>query len=289
MSKTIAKTIDKLVPRHEKIPKNIHVSLETFLSRLANFNRKFHGTKYRLTQWNSLCAEHKLEFEKSITAAKKFKLNKKTRATRFNLSLTDSRIENEFEALLYSFSSTLTALTRLIACFMKGSTDFKSHSKLSSTLKSHANLSRIQLVVDKARDFWANELKNRRDAATHYIALSIQSTFINTKSNSSRSKKNVIHIGITKTSTKSVSIWEDIIPTIGGTVHQSVIREENGHTKETHELLDNEKRLILHSEHPIPPKPELIDGEKYVRLLHRNLNSYISKVLMELKYYSNRS
>lgn len=283
MTKAIYKSLDKLVPRGGKKPNNIHVSLETYLSRLANFNRKLIGTKYRIEKWNSTVSEHKIKFDQNSDFLKKYKFPKNIKITNYSFSLQDTKIENEFESLLYSISSALTALTRIIACFLNGATDFHSHSRLSNTLKKYDELNAIYLIVDKANNLWASEMTARRDAAMHYIALFITSSFQKSKSGKINRKNKIVRIGIPITPQKNVSLWDDVIPVIGGFTHTSIITNDSDVTTESHQLVDSKKKIIIQINSPLPKKPEQIDGEKYVKDLYKNFNRYINLVLTSLR------
>ncbi len=173
-------------------------------------------------------------------------------------------------------------MTRVVACFLKNSTDFHSHSKLPATLLRHERLKQSQLIVANACSLWADELTARRDAATHYVALTVTSSFERSKTNSSSIKKTVSRISISKTPLKYVSLWEDTLPTLRGSQHKSIIYGDSNGKKEEHELLDMEERIIVRRNSPMPEKPEVVDGEKFVKSLLKNFDDYISKLLSSL-------
>lgn len=276
MRKKIDIILDSLVPRDGETPECIYISLEEYLSRLSNLTRKLRGVNHRMKCWKAICKEHRMEFDRVANSRNNLKLPK---SGKFGYSLIDPRLENEFEVLLYSILSTLSALTRVVACFLKSSTDFHSHSKLPTILLKHEKLKQSQLIVANACNLWADELTARRDAATHYVALTVTSSFERSKSNSSSLKKTVSRIAISKKPLKYVSLWEDILPTLGGSQHTSIIYDESSDIKEEHELLDKKNRLIVRRNSPLPNKPEVIDGEKFVQSLLKKFDEYVITLL----------
>ena len=285
MDKKVAKILDSLIPRGGTAPHVIHVSFEDYLSRLSNLYRKLEGVEYRMKRWNTVCEDHKKNFDKMAEFRESMKFPDGRKIDRLSESLRDIKVENEFEMLLYSISSTLSALTRVVACFLKGSPDFHSHSRLPSLLLKHQGLNKSQSIVANACESWAKELTERRDAATHYLAVSIESSVVHSKSDSFRTKKEVKRIGLTKKPVKFVSLWEDILPTFGGSTHTGIsLYDEKADTKqEIHELHDAQKRIIIRRESPLPRMPELIDGEKYVQGLYKHFNHYVIALLSSLK------
>ena len=96
MTNDIRLLIDNLIPRGGEKPISIYVSLEEYLSRLANFNRKIAGTNYRIYTWKKVCEENEAEFQRHLNSPDNLSLKYKT----YTISSRDSRIENEFEMLL---------------------------------------------------------------------------------------------------------------------------------------------------------------------------------------------
>jgi hypothetical protein len=272
MTEDIAKAIDNLVPRGGIAPACITVPLEDYLSRLSNLNRKLYGVKHRCQCWNAQCEEHLSQFEKQIGFDVK-KLSTK-KINKFSYSLRNTQIENEFEALLYSFTNALTSLTRVIACFMNTS-NFHSHSRLSKVLKDNSRLAHILETVTKARIDWTDELTQRRDASTHYITLSVVST-IDSTINEGELNQVKTRVGIPKTSQKFLSLWNDEIPTIGGS-STTVLTYENG--TQMRELKDKNEQLILRREGTFHTVDETIDGIEYSITITRHFQSYILKIL----------
>ena len=87
-NKYIRSLIDNLVPRGGEKPVNVYVSLEEYLSRLANFNRKFAGTNYRIQTWKKVFEENEIEFKKRQNSAGELSIKYKT----FTISSRDSRL-----------------------------------------------------------------------------------------------------------------------------------------------------------------------------------------------------
>jgi hypothetical protein len=283
MDKTIRKILDALIPRGGRTPNCIHVSLEDYLSRLSNLNRKLAGTRYRMIRWNAVCKEHKMSFDKEVNSVELLKSFQTSKVKTASYSTRSAAIENEFEVLLYSITSTLATLTRVVACFLKGSTQIHSHSKLPNILSKHQGFEKSQSIVANACSSWANELTERRDASTHYITLSAISSILYSKSDALPTKKTILRFGVAKKSVKYVSLWEDELPTLGGYNYKSMISEESGNKQETHELLDMKMRMIVRRDTPLPTKPELVDGEKYVRGMYKSFQKYVSILLSSLK------
>jgi hypothetical protein len=270
--------LDKLIPRGGEKPQIIKVSLEEYLSRLSNFNRKFLGLMYRMECWADLCKNHKEKFDKKLAIQNLNKLveENKFKKVDFSYSIRDIRLENEFEVVLYSMTSVLSALTKVVVCFLEGSTQAHSHNRLSSILLKQQDFLQLHSLVNKAYNTWGKQLTDRRDAATHYIALSIKSSYCHSKSNNFSIEHNSLKVGITKTSTKYNSLWEDDLPTSGGSEHVAIKYDTNF---ETHELKDANGQLIVRRESTLPIKPELIDGEKYLWDLYQNLENYIVDII----------
>lgn len=279
MDQELTQLIDSLIPRGGVKPDSIYVRLEDYLCRMSNFNRKLLGTEYRMQQWTALCKEHKIHFDNAIKFFDSLEIHETKKYKTFNHSLRDIRLENEFETLLYSISTTLSSLVRVIACFIQNATNFHSHSKLSNLLAKHKGFEDIKSIVTDAYKLWANELTDRRDAATHNIALSVNSSIVVSKTDTVRLNKSVVRVGITKEPLKYNSLWDDNLPVIGG----ANLLSKYGDNQEIHELLDKEERVIVRREVPLPAKPELIDGEEYVESLYKNFIEYVRMLLLSLK------
>jgi len=279
MENKISEVIDKLIPRGGNKPNGIYVSFEEYLSRLSNLNRKLYGTKHRMTQWRKLCEEHLTEFNKSRLVQEPIAFVENRLGSVFTFSSRDIRLENEFEVLLYSITSALSSVARVVPCFIKNSTHFHSHSKLYDLLKKQKDFDDIQLLVSKAGDVWATELINRRDIATHYIALSLTSSVSFSKKGKEVESKTITKIALTKKPIKYVSLWDDILPTLKSSSHEAQFGSDG---EEIHKLLDAKNQIIVLRETPLPEKPEMIDGEKYVDTVYQNFNQYILDLLSAL-------
>ena len=72
------------------------------------------------------------------------------------------------------------------------------------------------------------------------------------------------------------SLWDDELPTLGGSAHKSI---SYGNKIEIHELMDAEHKIVVRRESPLPIKPELIDGEKYIQNLYESLPNYAADLL----------
>ena len=192
MCKKIDQLIDSLVPRGGERPNSIHVSLEEYLSRLSNFNRKLKGVNYRMDCWTLICKEHKAKFDEKANSKEIeniFLEQGNSKKMTFYYPLREIRIENEFEMLLYSITSTLSTLSRVIACFIKGSTQIHSHTKLPDILLKQNEFKQLHSMVARASGSWTKDLADRRDASTHYIALGITSSLTHSKAGSHTTKK----------------------------------------------------------------------------------------------------
>lgn len=281
MNNDIRLLLDNLVPRGGEKPTTIYVSLEEYLSRLANFNRKIAGTNYRINCWEKICEENKVEFEKRLNSADNWNAFAKTdlKITNTSISSRDSRLENEFEVLLYSITSTLSSLTRIVVCFLKGSTQVHSHSSLSNILLKYPDFNTTQTIVLNACNLWADELTTRRDAATHYIALSATSFIQHSKSESNTIDRSFSQIQIPKYSTKYNSLWEDELPTLGGS---SFVKMTYDTGDEINELKDSSGATIVKREKPLEKKPEFIEAQEYVQNLCCYFEEYIKGVFSSL-------
>jgi hypothetical protein len=290
MDNQINLLLDKLIPRGGDKPTIIQISFEEYLSRLSNFNRKFTGLMYRMECWDKLCKNHKEKFDKGLVSQllRQSVEESKFKKTTMSYSLRDIKLENEFEAVLYSMTSVLNVLTKIVACFLEGSTQIHSHTKLPSTLLKRKDFEQLHIIVSNAANAWGRQLTERRDAATHYIALSITSTVSHSKSDNVLLTNNELKIGIPKTSTKYNSLWEDDLPTYGASEHVAT-KYDTG--SEIHELNDSDGNLIVKRESHLPDKPELIDGENYIQDLYNGIKIYIKDVFtwLSIKLKENSS
>lgn len=202
----------------------------------------------------------------------------------YTFSLRDIRLENEFEVLIYSVRSSLTMLTRLISAFLKGKTDLHSHSKLQKILNSSDDWPVLSAIVNEACHNWINDLTKRRDAATHYVALTATSSLSIKieKPNVTNVQKNTV--SIPKQPLKFVEIWWDDIPVLGGTLHSSTtVTNNDGNIIEAHGLFDGAGNLLVRRNTKPSELPELIDGREYCNNLIKSYEEYFVKVASELK------
>ena len=283
----VAKAIDDLIPRGGKKPNQIAVSLEEYLSRLSMLNRKIKGVGHRKNCWDRIANEHLVKFEKMNHESSKENtegvIPKKSKMT-YKFSLRDIRLENEFEVLIYSLRSSLTMLTRLISSFLKGQTDLHSHSKLKKSLNTPEKWPRLSAIVNEACYDWVDDLTERRDAATHYVALTATSDLAieSDESNVIKIQRNTV--SIPKEPLKYVSVWWDDIPALGGASHSSTaVTNDDGSIIEANGLFDATGNLLVRRNAKLPELPELIDGRKYCDNLMKNYKNYIVRVSSELK------
>jgi hypothetical protein len=268
--------IDAVVPRGGTAPLCLHITLEEYLCRLAYLKRKVWGLDYRLQQWNAVCIEYKKKWDQLDLQKMADSAFSNGKVTNFSYTTRDSKLENEFEMILYSISTTLSSLTRVVASFLQGRTNDHSHSKLQFSLAKYPEFSALQTIVADQFNAWGEELKARRDAATHYIMLSVSSSFIQDKK---EGILNIVEVGITKEPIKHGSIWHDILPVWGDSITKSVM----GQDIEEHEMFDAQKRLIIQRNKKLPKAPLMIDGEYYIQTIYENYCDYLVKVLELLK------
>ena len=283
----MAKGIDALIPRGGGKPNQIAVSLEEYLSRVAMFSRKIKGVMHRKNCWDRITKEHLVKFENMNYESSKENtegvIPKKGKMT-YKFSLRDIRLENEFEVLIYSVRSSLTMLTKVISAFLKGQTTLHSHSKLKKNLSTTDKWPELSALVNEACNEWIDNLTERRDAATHYVALTATSDLAieSDKSNVIKVQRNTV--SILKQPLKFVSVWWDDIPALGGASHASTtVTHDDGSIIEAHELFDATGNLLARRNAKRPELPEVIDGREYVDSLMRNYENYIVKVASELK------
>ena len=281
MTNDIRLILDNLVPRGGIKPTTIYVSLEDYLSRLANFNRKIAGTHYRINCWEKICNENQVEFEKRLNSTNSLDAFTRTdlKVATISSSSRDSRLENEFEMLLYSMTSTLSSLTRIVVCFLEGSTQVHSHSSLSKILLKYPDFIQSHTIVLNACNLWADELTTRRDASTHYIALSATSFIQHSKSELNTIEKSFCQIQIPKYPTKYNSLWEDELPTLGGSSFSKITYDTGD---EINELKDFNGVTVVRRERPLEKRPEFIEAQEYVKNLSSYFEEYIKNILSSL-------
>ncbi len=278
----IAQALDAIVPRGGTKPRCVHISLEDYLSRVANLHRKLQGAKYRRERWDALARKHVNKFRRLSKSVKTQIPTQPRDSMSSEFTLGDIRLENEFEVLLYSVSSSLSALTRVVASFLPGSAEQHSHSRLERVLQETAGFERLFALVSKANSSWVNDLKDRRDAASHYVALSLKSTIVRSSSGSN-AKQTITQIAIPESPQRFVSVWEDSLPTIGGTSHVTTSIKNAKSLVVTHELFDGVGTIVLRRDVPLQPRSKLVDGGRYVERTYDTFEDYILAVLLVLE------
>ena len=251
------------------------------------FNRKIKGVMHRKSCWDRITKEHLLKFEKMVQKNSNKNIEglipRKGKMT-CTFSIRDIRLENEFEVLIYSVRSSLTILTRVIAAFLKGKSDLHSHSKLRESLIKTQNWPKLSAIVNKACHEWIDDLTNRRDTATHYVALTATSSSTIEIEDSNAIKVQTNRVSIPKQPLKYVSVWWDDIPVLGGASHSSTsVTNPDGNIIEAHGLFDGTGNLLVRRNTHLPKLPELIDGKEYCNNILRTCEDYFVKVASELK------
>ena len=282
----IEECIDKLIPRGGEKPDQIFVSLEEYLSRISMFYRKVQGVKYRKECWDTIIKNHLDKFNKKDHRRIKNQdeeIIQKNAKMYSSFGLRDIKLENEFEVLIYSICNSLSMLAKLISAFRRGEIDLHSHSKLQNNLNKNNDWPSLSAVVNKACHEWIDDLTMRRDAATHYVALTTISS-VTTEIDKSNVKENQRNrVSIPKQPLKYISVWWDNIPVLGGASQSSRSLECNdGNRIEAHCLFDAENNLLVRRNSNLPELPELIDGGEYVESLIKNYENYIKKIASEL-------
>lgn len=270
---------DNLVPRGEIFPPNIFITKEEFLSRLAMLRRKIRGVEYRKKQWDKIVEDHLNLFgvlvdawgraEESLDAESK-------KHVKLSFGYTDIQAENEFEMLIHSIYSTLELLTKVVASFIQGKTEAHTHSKLLKLLEGKKEWENLSEICSTAIEDWIDDLRGRRTAAAHYVALTASSQW---EKEGKNSLPKSIYIAITKKPVQKVPIWIDDVPIIGIPRTLSV-KSDDG--REAHEIYNGKGLLILRSTSKLLTMPETIDGVAYVNSVFEKFNNYLVASLSEL-------
>jgi len=278
MDEELSTLMDKLVPRGGKAPACLHVTLEEYLARVANLYLKIDGVHHRLETWVKICEEHILRFDKDRLSWLNMRHDGDSVVSNLVLAYeyADRRLANEFEMFLYSVSSALTVLTRIVAAFLKGATDSKSHNKLVEVLTEYPDFELLRKSVQDNNRNWIREMKERRDAATHYIGLSIRSISRKTKDDEVSGEGYLVKVAIPKIASKKTnSVWDEDLPVVGGTQKKGV-RFNN--EQEVNGLFDPNDKLILIKE-TVFEKIEMIDGVDYVDGMYKEFRDYTVEVV----------
>jgi len=272
--------LDALVPRGGMQPSCLHVRLEDYLSRLAVLDRKILGVRHRKEQWGKVVSAHVAKFQNLEQKWGHLALDALVPNITLQCGLRDVRAENEFEVILYSICGTLSALTRVVAAFLKGSERMHKYSNLQSVLLRHGWYS-LAKIVGKASDEWIQDVVCRRNAATHYVALTAASMLGYVQHDNDSRVKYSIAVAITKKALNYVPVWLDDVPVIGGTSTLSTEASDGSLTIK--DIYDKNNHLILQRSGEPLEVPEMIDGVEYVDAVVRNLEDYTRNVLQELQ------
>lgn len=288
----IDRRCDQLVPRNDVPNPEIIIQKGEYLSRISSLKRKYLGVQYRYEKWEKVVGAHKKSFHESVRNWRKHegdaqelqdsKYSSRTSLSRgFGLSGRDLKVENEFEVFVSSVVSLSSVLARFIASFLKGSESSHSISKIESILKDKPSFKELYNVVLAANKNWLNELKTRRDSSTHYIMLSALSKYSYWQE-SSGEFENIVIVGIPRNPTKgkSVSMWNEDIPVIGGQRdHSWSIKIGEDIEIEAHEIFDIRGRSLFRHNGKLPNNLSLIDGETYLHDVNKYLDAFIIEVL----------
>lgn len=280
---------DQLIPRNSVSNPKIVIDIEEYLSRLSTLKRKYLGSIYRYEVWQDVVNIHKQNLEKHIKSVPEENEEKEITeygnySIGFSLSLRDLKVENEFESYLSTVSSLFNVLARFISSLLKGSERCHSLSKIHKITKDKAGFKKLSKLIENAKNNWIDDLKIRRDSTTHYVMVSAHSKY-NLRENSGGKKESTVIVGIPRLPTKgkSIPVWLEDIPVIGGQRQCSTMIKINEDSEiEAHEFFDVLGRSILRHNEKINTKFDLIDGEKYVCNIRNNLERFICEILMNL-------
>jgi len=289
LASKIDSIFDQLIPRNSVSNPKIVIDIKEYLSRLGTLKRKYLGSLYRHQVWQDVVSIHKKKLENDIKSIKEKKTEKKSldmkiKQESFDLSLRDLKVENEFESYLSTVASLFDVTARFISSFLKGSEQCHDLSKIHKITKDKAGFKKLSKLIENAKNSWIDDLKIRRDSTTHYIMVSAHSKY-NLSENSSGKKESTIIVGIPRLPTKgkSIPIWLEDIPVIGGQRQCSTRIKINKDSEiEAHEFFDVLGRSILRHNEKINTNFDLIDGEKYVCNIRNNLETFTCEILMNL-------
>jgi|SRR6056297_511860 len=283
MKKTVSYHIDRNIPRSTTDQPNIPVGQREYLSRLANLNSKFLGVVHRKKQWDRYTSEH---LDRIAKISQKDDLSRysdlpENSIITISIEHRDVRLENEFNSLIYSISSTLSALTYVISSFIKGCSTMHSHSSLVKLLSKDNKDPELSELVIKNDEDWIDELKTRRDTATHYVSLLLKSKFIRKiENNEITNTENIL--GIMTNPVKRNFLLHEDIPLLDGTKHKSQIIENNGIKEIKNQIFDINGNLVYECNSENNEDIELSNARIYIDNIYENLESYIIKVLSNL-------
>lgn len=283
MNKGIDYYFDAVIPRGLKDQPNIFVSHSDYLSRLANFNSKYLGVKYRKEQWDKFSANHINSFKKKIKNIQRSEKLEKDMVLSSSFAYRDTRTENEFEMIIYSINCTLSALSYVISSLLTGKTKIHSHSSLAKVMNDNNDIPSLSKLVRSNFIDWAHEVKLRRDVAAHYIALLLKSRIDQKQKGNNIISKSKLYLAIPKTVRKYNVVWEQDIPVLGGAIFKSFSVVTSTEEETTREILDKNNKVIFRSNLKAEPEIELIDSIEYINSVYKKLEEYIVGALKILK------
>ncbi|WP_022950904.1 hypothetical protein [Leucothrix mucor] len=283
--------IHRIIPRSKGDQPNIYVDQQNYLSRLANLKSKYIGVEHRKEQWDFYTSSHLKEINaKTFYSLKPSSLSELPEGSVVTRSFKyrDIRLENEFQAIIYSISSALSALTYVITSFVKGSQSLHSHTKLIKILLKTSDNSILSRLIIESGESWYDELKVRRDTGTYYVSLLLKSTLEHTILDGEEFFETKSILSLMKYPVKKNFLLLDDIPLLDGSEMKSKSSVINGKVELEEQVLDINKQVVYQSNSqkidPIDPIDpiELIDGISYINNICFELESYVIKVLEEL-------
>ncbi len=271
-----------LLPREGNKPGlKVLVSEEEYLARLASLGRKYQGVRHRHDEWGRHLTEARERFDRFREQSLDIDGLPEGAVAGVAVSFCDTRIENELEALLFAIRSTLDVLARLVAAHIPGKDGLKSYHKLRDVLHRDANGALAQ-AIDAAWRGWIEDMTERRDAAGHYVALSVRSEVRTTGAAASPPTTERVFVAIPATGTKeSISIWWTGLPL--EVVNASTSYQPSGGSKiEAHGLFDTDGSLIIRRNGPLPALPGMTNADEYVETLVNSLTEHLTLILQIL-------
>ncbi len=243
--------------------------------------------EYRHEQWSSLLALAREAFGKFSAEHDGGDVGDLPLGGRsvFRISSSDVRLEGEFEATLFAVRTALDILARVVAASRQGLEHVHSYGKLAEVLARNSPTSTITALVADVATSWFQELRDRRDNASHYVGLSIESVLEIERAVDGERRRSELFVRIPKHLKKGyyVSVWHDFVPVIGSTTKTSQgLTLPDGRHVEAHALYDGRGQLILRRNGALPEPEEMIDGSQYVEQLIANFMDHTCSVLEAL-------
>lgn len=277
--------LDALVPRAGALAKSsVHVALEEYLARISSLGRKCQGLQYREESWKSLLEDVRRRFERLCGGDRVPSTAglPDGAVMQIRVSMADQRVESEFEAVLFGIRSTLDVLARLLAAHCRGMTDLHSFHRLVERVPPDLASTPVGKIVQQSWEQWASDLTDRRNAAGHYVALSMRSEQLTTARPGITATRERVFLGIPAKPTRaSVSVWETGLPFSSGNVSKVVSLEDR--TVEAHGIFDGSGRLVVRRNGPLPDAPEMIDADEYVTACFQNARRLVEDALRGLR------